>query len=202
MTHMQRYCRLRSASTFVLGIALMGAACDDGGSSSGGGDMTAADGGDDSNGGSSMTEPSGDDIDEAVLAMCPQQAILLETSEWPTCVEGRSIAGVEPFNNMPCELKIGKNGVFEYFRDGKLALSVPDRSKWQGAFGTYSNENSAGRRAFLASISPDLPVVEGQPRVTNITISLYSEIVDDNVEVEFIDAALARQTYNCTPDLL
>lgn len=184
-------------------LTVMALACGDSGSDSDGDDTTmGVDGGDDNTGGS-MSEPSGDSITEAVLAACPQSATLMETTEWPVCVEGRSIKGTEPFNNMACELKIGKNGVFEYYRGGTLALSVPDRSMWGDAFGTYSNEDSAGRRAFLASISPDLPAVEGQARVKNITIGLYSEdIVDDSIKVEYYDAAFALETYNCAPDVL
>lgn len=153
--------------------------------------------------GSSTNPPASapDAITEAVLAACPQSATLIETTEWPSCLAGKRVTGTEPFNNTPCELKIGQNGAFEYLRGGAVALSVPDRSGWGDAMGTYQNELNAGRRAFLAGVSPNLPAVEGQPRITNITINIFS-VLDDKVEIQYMDEKLARQTYNCQINVL
>ncbi len=154
-------------------------------------------------GGSSTNPPvsAPDAITEAVLAACPQSATLIETTEWPSCLAGKRVTGTEPFNNSPCELKIGQNGAFEYLRGGAVALSIPDRSGWGAATGTYQNELNAGRRAFLASVAPNLPAAEGQSRITRITINVFS-VLDDKVEIEFMDEKLARQTYTCQANVL
>jgi len=162
--------------------------------------MASADGGDGSNGGG---EPSGNGIDEAVLAKCPQSSTLIETTEWSSCLEGKSVKGIEPFTNKPCELRIGKSGAFEYLRDNALAIAVPERSMWLDASGTYQNEGTGDRRFFLAGIAPDLKAVEGEARVTHIDISLFAlDSQDDKVAVRYLDAALASQTYNCTVEAL
>jgi len=182
--------------TGALFLALM--ACDDGGGRA----DSSADGGGDGSGGS-MSQPSLNGVDEAVLVKCPQSSTLIETTEWPSCLAGKSLKGIEPFSNKPCELRIGNNGVFEYLQDNAVAIAVPDRSKWEGATGNYQNDVSAGPRFFLAGIAPDLVPVEGEPRVTNINLSLFAlDTLDDKVEVVYLDAALARQTYNCTVDAL
>jgi len=51
----------------------------------------------------------------------------------------------------------------------------------------------------LAGVAPGLPAVEGEPRVTNVSISLFGlKSVESKIELMYLDAALARQTYNCT----
>ncbi len=183
-------------SSALLCAFLFSLGCGDGGS----GASTVDAGGDDDTGGSN-SEPAGDKVDEAVLAKCPQSSTLIQTTEWPSCLEGKRLTGIEPFTNKPCELRIGKNGVFEYLRDDALAIAVPERSTWLGATGNYQNEAISGMRFFLAGLAPDLPAVEGEPRVTNVDISLFDvEGQDDKVEVAYLDAALARQRYNCTVD--
>lgn len=185
----------------VVGCALASGACDDGDS-----DSSATDGG----GGGGGGEDGGDNgpgptggIDEAALAKCPQSSTLIETSEWLSCLEGKRVAGVEPFTDLPCELRIGANGSFEYLRDGAVAIAVPERGTWLDSSGTYLNNATSGPRFFLASVAPDLPAVEGEPRVTDLNISLFAlDSEDDKVEVRYLDAALARQTYNCSVEAL
>ncbi|MBX3221872.1 MAG: hypothetical protein KF795_15245 [Labilithrix sp.] len=154
-------------------------------------------------GGSSTPPPASapDAISEAVLAACPQSTSLIESTEWPSCVAGRRVTGTEPFNDSACELKIGQNGAFEYWRGGALALSVPERSGWGSATGTYQNTLSAGRRAFLASVAPNLPAVEGEPRVTDVNLNFFT-LADDKVEIQYMDASLNRQTYTCQVNVL
>lgn len=211
MTHSlveARHGRGRTALVFalVVGSALVSGACGDGDSDSsatdgGGGGGSGGENGGEDGGGDNGAAPTGT-IDEATLAKCPQSSSLIETTEWMTCLEGKRLTGVEPFNNTPCELRIGTNGAFEYVRDGAVALAVPERSAWLDATGTYQNNATSGR-FLLASIAPDLPFVEGETRVDRISISLFAlESQDDNVEVIYYDPALSRQTYNCGVDAL
>ena len=179
----------------------LGCGSDDSESSKGSEDASV-DGGDGGSEGSTM-KPAEDDeaLDEAVLAACPQSTTLIETSDWTTCLEGRRLTGVEPFSNMPCELRFGANGAIEYWRGGELAIAVPSRDAWGDAYGSYQNDASGASRFFLASVTPDLAAVEGEPRVTDVDISLFAlEGQDDTVAVNYLDENLARQTYNCTVD--
>lgn len=142
-----------------------------------------------------------DVVDEAVLAACPAASQLIESSEWPSCLAGKHMTGKEPFNNMPCELRVGANGEFTYLRGGEVAIGVPARSAWRSGNGTYQNVASVGPRIFLAGIAPDLPIVEGEARVTHLNISIFGLAgQDDKVEIRYLDAALVNQTYNCTLD--
>lgn len=186
----------------LIGCAIASVACEDGGDS----DSSATDGGgggsDGEDGGDHAPGPTGS-IDEAALAKCPQSSTLIQTTEWMSCLEGKRLTGVEPFTDLPCELRIGENGTFEYLRDGAVAIAVPDRSTWLNASGNYQNEAISGPRFFLAGIAPDLPAVEGEPRITNVDVSLFAvDSLDDKVEVRYLDAALARQTYNCSVEAL
>lgn len=154
-------------------------------------------------GGSSSPPPSSapDAITETVLAACPQSATLIESTEWPSCLAGRRVSGTEPFNNSACELRIGQSGALEYWRNGALALAVPDRSGWGSASGTYQNQASAGRRIFLAGVSPDLSAVEGEPRILEVNLAFLT-LADDKVEIQYLDASLRRQTYTCQVNVL
>ncbi len=154
-------------------------------------------------GGSSTTPPASapDAITEAVLAACPESATLIQSTEWPSCLAGRRVAGTEPFNNSSCELKIGQSGAFEYWRGGALALSIAERSVWRSPTGTYQNQVSAGRRMFLAGVAPDLPVVEGKARVVNLDLTFVS-LADDKVEIDYMDESLVRKTYVCQVNVL
>ncbi|MBS2017065.1 MAG: hypothetical protein JST00_29535 [Deltaproteobacteria bacterium] len=175
------------AATFVVATS----ACSDDASTSPGADS----------GTTPPTSTAPDAITDAVLAACPQSTTLITSSEWPLCLAGRRVTGTEPFNNTPCELAIGQNGAMEYRRGGAVALRLPDRGGWGRTDGTYQNDGSAGRRIFLASVTPTLPVVEGQPRLLRVTVKFFVG-ADDNVEVEYLDAARARQTYNCQVNVL
>jgi len=179
----------------------LGGACGDSSENSA---AEGADGGSSGGGNTGSKDPgSASSVDEAVLARCPQSTTLIETTEWMTCLEGERLVGIEPFNNKPCELRIGSNGAFEYLRDGAVAIAVPERSAWLGASGNYQNDSASGSRFFLAGIAPDLPPVEGEERVTHIDISLFAfDGKKDNVAVRYLDAALANQTYNCQVDVL
>ena len=186
------------AISFTL-IAMASAACDDDGQS---GSSTSPPPSSDTDSGTSPPA-SADAITESVLAACPQSSTLIETTEWPSCLAGRRVSGTEPFNNSPCELRIGANGAFEYVRAGAVALTVPDRSSWTDASGTYQNELNAGRRIFLAGIAPDVPFVEGRPQVTHINLSFFSVASqDETVEIRYLDADRTSQTYNCKVDVL
>lgn len=144
------------------------------------------------------TSSAPDAINEAALAGCPSSSTLITSTEWPTCLAGRRVSGTEPFNKSPCELRVGQNGAFEYWRSGALALSVTDRASWRSGSGTYQNDlDPAGRRTFLASVQPDLPVVEGQPRVTKVSLT-FASLLDDSIEIEYLDAGRVRQTYTCS----
>lgn len=146
---------------------------------------------------------TGDGIDEATLASCPQTTTLIETAEWPSCLAGKRVTGTEPFSKEPCELRIGANGVFEYLRGGAVAIAVPARSQWRSGTGNYQNTAGSGPRIFLAGIAPDLEVVDGQPRVTNVNLSFFAFAgQQDNVEIKYLDAARNRQTYNCSVNVL
>jgi hypothetical protein len=146
---------------------------------------------------------AGDVINAAALAACPRADLLIQTTDWPSCLAGKRIAGKEPFGDQPCELRIGFNGAFEYRRAGAAVLSVPERSAWRSPTGTYQNTVPSGNepRLFLASVAPSLLVPEGQSVVTGITLTCAAR-VDDNVEIVFLDAARARSTYNCRVNAL
>lgn len=140
---------------------------------------------------------------EEFLANCPASSSLIETTEWTSCLEGKSLAGTEPFTNKPCELKIKANGAFDYLRDSAVAISIAERSAWQNPQGTYQNANSGSTRIFLAGIAPDLPAVTGEARVTRLNISIFGTAgQQDKIEVQILDAALERQVYNCNVSLL
>jgi hypothetical protein len=151
------------------------------------------------------TSPSGSSgtTGEEFLAACPASSSLIETTEWTSCLEGKSLAGTEPFTNKACELKIKANGAFEYLRDSAIAITIAERSAWQSPNGTYQNANTGSTRIFLAGIAPDLPAVTGEARVTRLNISIFGTAgQQDKIEVQYLDAALARQTYNCNVSLL
>lgn len=177
----------------VTSILLL-AACNDDASSSRGGDPSP-------DGGGSTPPTAADAITESVLAACPESTSLIESTEWPSCLAGRRVTGKEPFNDSVCELTIGEAGAFEYWRGGALALSVPSESAWGAASGSYQNQLNAGRRAFLASVAPGLPAVEGEVRVERITLNFFS-LADDKVEIQFMDEDLARKTYTCQVDVI
>ncbi len=182
-----------SLRLIVLGCALTLGACDD--------DEVASPPGAD--GGTASPPASADAITESVLAACPSATTMIQSVEWPSCLAGRRVTGTEPFTNAPCELRIGADGRFDYLRAGAVAFTVPERSGWRAATGTYKNEVSAGRRIFLAGLAPDLPAMAGQPRVTNVNLSFFSVAgQDETVEIQYLDANLARQTSTCRVDVL
>lgn len=142
---------------------------------------------------------SGDEF----LADCPASSSLIQTTDWTSCLEGRTLTGTEPFTNKTCELKIKANGAFDYLRDSTIAISIPERSVWKNASGTYQNADTGTSRIFLASVAPDLPAVTGEARVTGLNISIFGlASQQDKIEVQYLDAALARQTFNCNVSLL
>lgn len=192
----------REVATGLLSLSLLlsgaaGCSDDDDGPGSGG------EAGSSSGGSSSGNPPAADAVTEAVLKACPQATTLIETTDWPSCLEGKRLAGEEPFSKDACELRIGEDGAFDYLIDGAVALSIPKRSAWGSASGTYQNADNSGSRFFLASLAPDLDGVEGEPRIDRVTISLFElPGMEDKVEVSYLDEKLARQTYNCTVDVL
>jgi hypothetical protein len=132
------------------------------------------------------------------LTACPASSSLIETTEWMSCLEGKSLTGTEPFSKKACELKIKANGAFEYLRDNAIAIAIPERGTWQNPQGTYQNANSGDKRIFLAGIAPGLAAVSGEARVTRLNISIFGTAgQQDKVEVQYLDAALSQQTYNC-----
>lgn len=191
-----RRATLAAGATVLLALAVVACGDEDDSSEETDGNQLA-----DAGAGDASAAADQDGVDEAVLAACPQAATLIQTSEWSSCLSGRRLTGSEPFGNLPCELRVGANGAFEYLRDGALAIAVPERSLWRGATGTYQNEKTPGSRIFIAGLAPDLEPVVGQPRVTDIDISIFSlASQQDKVAVRYLDATLARQTYNCTID--
>lgn len=153
----------------------------------------------DGDGGGSAPAPSVDRIDAAAIAACPRSTTTLTTADWITCLAGRSVAGKEPFGGATCELRVGQGGAFAFVRDGVVALSVPARANWgASAFGTYQNGNDS----FIAGLSPDLPVVEGSPSLQNVRLFFAARGVEDSIEVDYLDARLARATYACRVDVL
>lgn len=168
-------------------------------------------GGKDDEGGQNMDAGNGDAglgaqgsvINAAALRACPQATSLVETTEWMSCLAGKRISGTELFNQQPCELRIGADGVFEYLRGGEVALQITSRSSWRAASGLYQNTTPAGGpgRIFLGSITPDLAPVDGQPWITNIDVGFFDSL-DDKVEVKYFDASRNRQTYNCRVNVL
>jgi hypothetical protein len=186
----------------ALGLTFGLLACGDDDSPAGGDD--SADGEEATDGGDGDGDGDGADrIDEAVLAACPATTTLIETTEWPACLAGKRVAGTEPFNGMACELRVGASGAFSYYRGGALAIEMAGSASWGSPNGTYQNEAAPQGRIFLASIAPDLPAMEGQPRITDIVLSFFGTAgEEDRVEVKVLDAALERQVYNCTVDAL
>lgn len=189
--------RISSLPVVVLAASLFLAACSDDETTGSSPPANTNDGGTTvGDGGSSA---SGDVVNEGVLAACPASTSLIETTDWTSCLAGKRIVGKEPFGNQACELRIAASGAFEYLRGGAVAITVPERSQWQGATGTYQNEGSGDRRIFLAGLAPNSPAVEGQPRVTHVNLSFFGlASQQDKVEIRYLDAALASQTYNCT----
>lgn len=184
--------RVTRSALRALGLVALTACSDDPSTNGGAGD-----------GGATPPVSSADGIDEALLAKCPQASGLVQTTEWMTCLAGKRLAGTETFNGQPCELRIGANGAFEYLRSGTKALELPDRSSWRNASGTYTNSALGGPRFFLAGISPDVALVDGQASISDINISLSAlPGKEDTVEVKYFDAARSRQNYNCTVQAL
>jgi hypothetical protein len=144
-------------------------------------------------------------VDEAALRACPSATSLIQTLDWPTCLAGRRVAGTEPFTNVPCELRFGQNGAFEYLRSGSVFLTVPPRPTWTGGSGLYQNTTRAtvGPRLVLASISPTFPIVVGQPWVGSIDVSFVAGATQsETVEVEYFDASRNRTTATCSVNVL
>jgi len=130
-----------------------------------------------------------------LIAACPEATNLLQSTEWPSCLAGKTIAGTEPFNNQACELRINADGSFEYARSGAVAIKTPAKSTWKGSTGTYQNDRKS---IFLAGIAPDFTAAAGESRITAVNLSFFFGIQkDDDVEIEYLDAALNRQVYNC-----
>lgn len=153
--------------------------------------------------GTTRPPASADAVTESVLAACPQASPSIQTIDWPSCLAGRRVSGKEPFDGVPCELRMGAEGTFEYLRSGVVAFTVPPRSAWRAATGTYKNELSAGRRTFLASLAPDLAPVDGQSWVTNVDLAFFSVAgQDETVALTYLDAARARRTVTCKVDVL
>jgi len=142
---------------------------------------------------------AGDLVTEAVLAKCPAATTLIQTTDWPSCLAGKRLVGVEPFSNKPCELRVGDDGDFSYLIDGEVAITVPERSQWGTATGYYQNDASVGPRIFLASVSPQYSYAAAKAQVTSVDISIFRLAGQtDKVEVEYLDETQNRQTYNCT----
>ena len=195
---------LRGATSSLFGALLLATlstlACSDDEGSSSNNAGSSGSGGSGSGGGG--MKPASDSVTEAVLAACPEASTLIQTTDWMSCLDGKRLVGTEPFSKEPCELRISGDGSFEYLRGGETAIAVPVRSAWQSPTGTYQNDGS-NSRIFLASVAPDLEAVQGEPRVTDVAISLFElKSITDTVEVRYLDAGLSRQTYNCTVDAL
>jgi len=176
---------------------LVGTGCDDdettpapSGGGGGGGD-----------GGTSGATPPAGGSKGAAIASCPASSSIIQNTEWVSCVAGKTIAGKEPFNNQPCEIRFGENGRIEYVRGGAVALTVPERGSWTSANGTYQY-TQAPNPIFLAGLSLSYTVPEGEPRVTNVNLRFMPAGMEDDVEVVFLDAARNRQTYTCKVDVL
>lgn len=150
-------------------------------------------------GGETTTPPNdGSSALVATIAGCPAQGALVETTEWVSCLAGKNLAGAELFGNQSCELRIGADGSLAYVRGDVVALATPARASWKGGAGSYQNSGSGDRLVFLASVAPDLEHVEGQPRVIRVNVAIFGlASPESKVEVEYLDAALARQIYNC-----
>jgi hypothetical protein len=154
-----------------------------------------------SNGGGASGGSGSQGENPSVIGDCPTTTTLIETTDWPDCLSGAKLSGVEPFSGESCALRIGDDAAFTYEVDGSEVISVPPRSEWTDSSGTYQNEGEGSRLIFLAGISPDLPVVEGEARVTRINISIFGlESKDDMVEISYLDEKLSSQTYNCKLD--
>lgn len=164
---------------------------------------TPACGGDDASpGGSSSSSSSGapaSDPGEAAAAACPVQDPLIQGTQWVSCVAGTSLVGVEPFTGKTCTLQFDGEGGVTYSLGVQDVLAAPRASWGASATGTYTNSGSGASRIFLASVSPDLPYVEGQARLLDVNVSIYGVAKsEDLIEVRYLDPANARQTYNCT----
>ena len=136
---------------------------------------------------------------ESLVAACPAQSSLIETADWTSCLSGKTVSGTEVFGGQSCGLRFESDGALTYLRGGATAIATPPRSTWKTASGTYQNDGAANRRLFLASVSPSFDAATGQPRVTSIALKVFGADAgtDSTVEVAYLDAALARQTYNC-----
>ncbi len=189
----------RMATVWALAaFSLLSCGDDDGDASSAGSSGPKPDGGTQADTG--LTD-DGDRVSERDLAACPLATTLIDSTEWSTCLAGKRLVGTEPFNGTACELHIGNNGAFVYVRNGAPALSVPERSAWRSGTGSYMNDARGQPRIFLAGIAPSLTPIEGQPRVTNVDISIFGLAGQtDTVKVSYLDAALARETYTCMLD--
>jgi len=182
----------RFSPLFAVVLVACAAACsaDDGSSPS-------SQNGNPDGGGTTTTKKDGSAL-VATIAGCPAQSSLVETTEWISCLAGKNLVGTELFGNQSCELRIGTDGSLSYVRGNAVAIATPARASWKGAAGSYQNSGSGDRLVFLASVAPELEHVEGQPRVTRVNISIFGlESPESKVEVVYLDAALARQTYNC-----
>lgn len=169
-------------------------------------DTTAMAGGGQGGSGGSKAEGGGgsqssaDAVTAAVLDACPQAAMLIDTTDWPDCLAGKRLVGKDPFASKACELRIGEDGAFDYLIEGSVTLSIPARSGWgNNARGTYQNAKGAGGRLFLASLSPDLPLSDGQAVIDKVSLSVAElPSLQDTVEISYFDENRARKTYNCT----
>lgn len=136
---------------------------------------------------------------ETAVAACPAQTSLIQTTDWTSCLSGKTLRGTEVFGNQPCALRFETDGALSYLRADAVAIATPPRAQWKSASGSYQNDGSGARRLFLAGISPSLEVVADQPRVTDINVKVAGAQsgIDSTVEIAYLDRALARQTYNC-----
>jgi hypothetical protein len=198
--------RLRtfSCTAALACTSLISSACssdtsdDDDGGGSGGSSGSGAAGSGGTGGTAGTTQLPEDVVDTDAIAACPPASSLLETDDWSSCLAGMRFVGVTPFGGDACELRIGDDAEFDYVVDGEVMLSIPSRDEWLSSSGSYQNDTDL----FLASIAPELEPVSGEPRVERITITLFGRGLDENIEVQYMDAALSRQTENCTVDVL
>ena len=148
---------------------------------------------------SSSSGSSGAYPGEAAIAGCPSQDTLIEGAKWVSCVAGRSMGGTEPFTNKACELKFDADGGLTYSLAGAATLTAPKASWGSSATGTYTNSGSGASRIFLASVTPELPFVEGQPQLLGVNVSIFGVgKSEDTIEIKYLDVGRARQVYNCT----
>ena len=144
-------------------------------------------------------------IDEAAVRACPSATSLIQSTEWSSCLAGRSIAGTEVFTGTPCELRVGQDGAFDYLRNGAVFLSLPPRPQWTGVSGLYQNtvRDTLGPRLLLASLDPSFPVVAGQPYMNSVDLTFVAGAgQDESVEIEYFDALRTRITLVCRVNVL